>query len=382
MKHKPKPSSDALLNVAASEQDANMLYATRFFAPDPFIFFQHRGKRFVVMSDLELDRARRQAAVDSVLSLTQIEEELKQRKQRLINTAAVLRHLFAQKGIRAVLVPSSFPLGLADQLRRRGVKVIASPSPLFPERELKSAGEIREIIKAQRAAEAGVQAAIAMIREARVSASRILYSGSAKLTSERVKECIATAVLRHGCVAGHTIVACGQQGCDPHDQGSGPLRASQPIILDVFPRSQSSGYWGDITRTVVKGRASEWVHRAYQAVLSAQLLALRQIKADVLSDTIHLSVQEEFQRRGFATGSQGGRMQGFFHGTGHGVGLEIHELPRLSLRAPTPLKAGQVVTVEPGLYYAKMGGVRIEDLVVVTTTGNRNLTRLPKFLEM
>jgi Xaa-Pro aminopeptidase len=188
--------------------------------------------------------------------------------------------------------------------------------------------------------------------------------------------------MRQGCLASHTIVACGEQGCDPHEVGHGPLRAHQPIILDIFPRSQNSGYWGDITRTIVRGKASEPVKALYAAVLAGQSLALRQIRAGARGDTIHQGILEEFERRGFQTGVKNGRMQGFFHGTGHGVGLEIHELPRLSPRGQAPLKPGHVVTVEPGLYYSGVGGVRLEDLIVVSETGFKNLTLFPKFLEV
>jgi len=380
---KPRTSSrtDARLVVAASESDPNLLYATQFFAPDPFIFFQHRGKKRLVMNDLELDRARRHANVDDVLALTSVEADLKKRGCRIIDTAAVLRHLFQKGKIHSVLVPSNFPLGLADRLRRLSVRVVPSLQAFFPEREIKSQDEVRQITRAQRAAEAGMEAAIAMIRESRISRSW-LYQGTAKLTAEAVRERIVAAAMRHGCLASHTIVACGEQGCDPHEEGHGPLRAHQPIILDIFPRSQRSGYWGDITRTIVKGRAREPIKALYAAVLAGQSMALGQIRVGARGDAIHQAILDKFEVRGFQTGAQNGRMQGFFHGTGHGVGLEIHELPRLSPRGRAPLRAGHVVTVEPGLYYSGLGGVRLEDLIVVSETGFRNLTRFPKFLEV
>jgi len=380
---KPRTSSgaDARLVVAASESDPNLLYATQFFAPDPFIFFQHRGKKHLVMNDLELDRARRHANVDDVLALASVEADLKKQGCRVVDTAAVLRHLFQKRKIHSVLVPSNFPLGLADRLRRLSLRVVPSLQAFFPEREIKSQDEVREIARAQRAAEAGMEAAIAMIRESRISRGW-LYQGTAKLTAETVRERIVAAAMRHGCLASHTIVACGEQGCDPHEEGHGPLRAHQPIILDIFPRSQKSGYWGDITRTIVKGKAREPIKALYAAVLAGQSMALGQIRAGARGDAIHQTILDEFELRGFQTGAQNGRMQGFFHGTGHGVGLEIHELPRLSPRGRAPLRAGHVVTVEPGLYYSGLGGVRLEDLIVVSETGFRNLTRFPKFLEV
>jgi len=373
--------SDARLIVAASETDPNLLYATGFSAPDAFIFFQRRGRKYLVINDLELDRARRHAKVDTVLALTSVEAELKRRKHRVMDTAAVLWLIFQKRKIRFVLVPPNFPLGLADHLRRLGVRVKPSSESFFPEREIKSPAEVREIARSQRAAEDGMEAAIGMIRESRIVRGW-LYHGATKLTAETVRERIATAVMRHGCQASKTIVACGEQGCDPHEVGHGPLRAHRSIILDIFPRSQGSGYWGDITRTVVKGMASDSLKTLYTAVLAAHSLALGRIRAGARGDAIHQSILEEFEQRGFQTGVQNGRLQGFFHGTGHGVGLEIHELPRISPRGHLPLKAGHVVTVEPGLYYSGLGGVRLEDLVVVSRTGFRNLTRFPKYLEV
>src|SRR5262245_35083150 len=373
--------SDARLIVAASEIDPNLLYATGFSAPDAFIFFQHRGRKHLVMNDLELDRARRLAKVDAVVALASVEEELKRRKHRVIDTGAVLRLIFQKRRIRSVLVPSNFPLGLADRLRQLGLRVKPSSESFFPEREIKNPAEVREIAKSQRAAEDGMEAAIGLIRESRIVRGW-LYHGAARLTAETVRERIATAVMRHGCQASKTIVACGEQGCDPHEVGHGPLRAHRSIILDIFPRSQASGYWGDITRTVVKGIASESLKNLYAAVLAAHSLALRQIRAGARGDAIHRAILEEFERRDFQTGVQNGRLQGFFHGTGHGVGLEIHELPRISPRGRLPLKTGHVVTVEPGLYYSGLGGVRLEDLVVVSRAGYRNLTHFPKYLEV
>jgi len=176
-------------------------------------------------------------------------------------------------------------------------------------------------------------------------------------------------------------VASGQHGCDPHDVGNGPIRAGEPVIIDIFPRSEKTGYFADITRTVVKGKPRPRVREMYDAVLAGQRGALRMIKPGVVASDIHGAILALFEKRGFKTGQIDGRMQGFFHGTGHGLGLEIHEAPRIAMN-DTRLEAGMVVTVEPGLYYAGIGGMRIEDTVLVTRTGMRNLTRFPKFLEI
>jgi Xaa-Pro aminopeptidase len=375
-------ATDAKLIVAASETQADLLYATGFFAPDPFIFFIHRGRKYLVMSDLEIDRAKAQARVHSVLPLSRYEKMLRKAGVKSFETAPILAKVLNDRGIRSVIVPSSFPLGLAEQLRECGLRVHVSVGPIFPEREFKTSPETREIQKAQQGAEAGVAAAIQVLRDSTIRLDGTLWWNGAKLTSQVLKQQISIAVLGHGCVASRTIVACGEQGVDPHQEGSGLLKAHQPIIIDVFPRSQRSGYWGDITRTVVKGRASDRLKAQYQAVYGAQKLALEEIRPGISGRAVHQKVVDYFQRQGFVTGTIRGRMQGFFHGTGHGVGLEIHEAPRLSGKGDDCLRPGHVVTVEPGLYYAGIGGVRLEDLVVVTPTGIRNLTRFPKYLEL
>ena len=190
---------------------------------------------------------------------------------------------------------------------------------------------------------------------------------------------IDSAVLRAGGVPTGTIVAGGDQACDPHERGHGPLHADSLIILDVFPRDAKSGYFGDMTRTVLRGRASEAQRKLWETVKAGQALALKRIKAGIDGMTIHKAIQEFFASRGFTTGVRNGRRVGFFHGTGHGLGLEIHEHPRLQ---KVVLKDRQVLTVEPGLYYPGVGGARQEDVVVVTKTGCRILSRFPKQLEI
>jgi Xaa-Pro aminopeptidase len=176
-------------------------------------------------------------------------------------------------------------------------------------------------------------------------------------------------------------VACGNQGCDPHESGHGPLRAYTTIIIDIFPRDMKTGYFGDITRTVVRGRASEAVKKLYAAVERAQEIAFQKLRAGVNGKDVHDAVHKSFTDAGYKTGRVRGRMQGFFHGTGHGLGLEVHERPRVSVVSEA-LRAGHVVTVEPGLYYRGVGAVRLEDVAVVGERRSRNLTRFPKVLEI
>ena len=369
------------LIIAASEADANLYYATRFLAPDSFVFVSTAaGEKVLLMSDLELDRAKAQAAVDSVLPIREYEERAKAagvERPRLLDSV----HAFlAERRIGSVLVPGSFPIEYGDGLRERGVTVHVKPDPFFEQRLVKTSEEVEAISRALQRTEAALGKAVQAIREADADGGVLRWRG-ATLTAERVRHLISAALLEDGLLAQHTIVACGEAACDPHNVGSGPLRAGEAIIIDVFPRDEGSRYFADITRTVVKGRAPEALHRMYGAVAAGQARAFELIRDGAEGETIHREVQATLERHGFQSGEQNGRMQGFFHGTGHGLGLEIHELPRIS-KFPATLRSGNVVTVEPGLYYPGLGGVRLEDVVVVRENGHTNLTNYPKVLEV
>lgn len=369
----------ARLMVADSERDANMLYATRMFVPDPFIWFEVRGRTYAVMSDLEIDRARKQAQVDRVLSFTTHQRQLKQAGVKQPRFSDIVNRVLRDFRIRNVEVPASFPIGLAKQLR--GIRVSVKTDPFFPGREIKTPMEVAKLDAAMRLTEEGMQSAINVLRASRIGRGGFLYWRGKKLTSENVQGVINSTIAGLGGIASHTIVAGGNQGCDPHEGGHGPLRAHSTIIIDIFPRDTHTGYHGDLTRTVVRGRASEAVKKLYAVVGKAQQLAFRKLRAGVNGQEIHSGIQKLFSDEGYETGRVRGRMQGFFHGTGHGLGLEVHERPRVSAVSEV-LRTGHVVTVEPGLYYWGVGGVRLEDVVVVQRNGSRNLARFPKVLEI
>lgn len=394
--------SDTLLIVADSERDANMLYATGMFVPDAFIYFRHRGKSTVVMSDLEIDRAKHEAHVDEIISMSEITKPLEKRLGRRAKFADVIAMIFRRRRIRTARVPANFSLVHAEQLRQHGIRVWTDDTPIFPQRELKRPSEVKAIERALRTTEAGLAAGIATIRAARIAKNGCLTLGGSTLTSERVRAEIDIAMIRLGGIGAHTIVAGGEQACEPHDRGNGPLHANQAIILDVFPRDERTGYYGDMTRTVVQGKASEALRRQFEAVREAQRAAIRTIRAGIDGHTVHRVVQKIFEERGYKTGTaspnpkskaesarpakqiqnpKSARQQGFFHGTGHGLGLQVHEAPRMGV-VPCRLRAGHVVTVEPGLYYPAVGGVRIEDVVLVTTNGCRLLSNFPVALEI
>ncbi len=371
-----------LLIVADSEHDANMLYAVKMFVPDPFVYLRMGGKCHVVMNDLEIDRARKQASHCRIISLSQCQQKLRKLGAASAGFAPVIAMLLREKRLKKILVPNNFPHGLARELRDLKITVDVRETAFFPEREIKSAEEVKKISAALMMAEVGLAEGIQALKSSKIAKDRKLIYRGVPLTSEKLRAIIDIAIIQAGGLANHTIVAGGKQGCDPHERGFGPLRANESIILDVFPRSQKTGYFGDITRTVVKGRASEAIRKLYHTVAAGQEIAFRRIRHDANSAAIHQEIQSLFKKEGYQTGKRNGRMQGFFHGTGHGLGLEIHEAPRIGSSSTDTLKAGQVVTVEPGLYYPAIGGVRLEDVAHVTATGMRNLTKFEKVLEV
>jgi Xaa-Pro aminopeptidase len=374
-----RPSRNVLL-YCASESDADILYPTGFFAPDPFLFVQKGRTRILVMSDLERDRAKKQAGVDRVLSWTAVAKRLGSEGQRA-TVAAVIARVLRDLRLRRVEVPRRFPLGLAMELDALGVRLDLVDDPFWPEREIKRPDEIRAITAALRAAEAGLEAGLAALRACRIGRDGYLRRDGRRFTAEDLRSAVNTRIMAEGCVPSHTICAPGDQAVDPHEEGHGPIRAHTPVVMDIFPRSEKTGYFGDLTRTVVRGRASDRLKEVYALVHEGTRLGHRRIRDGIDGQEIHREIQALFDARGYRTGVKDGRMQGFFHGTGHGLGLEIHEAPSISVR-PSVLRAGHVVTVEPGLYYLGIGGVRIEDVALVTARGSRNLTRVPKFLEL
>ena len=371
--------SDTLLIVADSERDADLLYATRFFATDPFVYLRIDGRPRVFLPDAELDRARKQIADCQVEALS---DHGAKGSGAGAGWAAAVRSVLKTHRRKHVTVPGSFPAGLSRELRRFKLKVKVSKTAVFPEREFKTAAEVKMISAALTMAEVGLSEGIQAIRRCRVGKQRELILQHSALTSERLRGIIEAAVAHAGGSAVRTIVSCGRQSGHPLERGSGPLKAGEPIILDVFPRSQKTGYHGDISRTVVKGRASEAVRRMFHTVKTGQKLAFGHLRDGVRSSRVHRAVEEYFAREGFVTGQERGQFSGFFHPLGHGLGLELHERPALERHSRHWIRAGQIIAVEPGLYLPGVGGVRLEDVVLVEADRCRNLTKFEKELEL
>ncbi|MEI6034010.1 MAG: Xaa-Pro peptidase family protein [Verrucomicrobiae bacterium] len=371
----------AKLMIASSEACADLLYATRFRAPDAFAFLQAGDKKLLLLSDLEVDRGRREAQVDRVDAYSDIERVVgPEKKAAPASYARVVAGWLRTNKARRLVVPKDFPLGLARQLKKEGVRLKPAKGEFFPERETKSQSEIRALEAAVRIAECGMARAMEVLQSSIPRRDRRLAIGRRILTSELLRTEIEMAVVRAGGEArGDTIVAGGEQACDPHGRGSGPLRANELIIVDIFPRDSRTGYFGDITRTVVRGAASDAHRRIWETCLAGQEIALKHMRPGEKGGPAHEAIKKFFTSAGYPTEIRDGRWQGFFHGTGHGLGLEVHEAPRF---AAATFRPGQVITVEPGIYLPGLGGVRHEDVALITARGPKLLTSAPKPLEI
>lgn len=358
------PSTELLL-FADSESNADMLYFSGVFVPDPFIAFTHRSRRIAIVSDLELARVRRASHFDEVLPLA----EWTARARIAFPSAlpfpdAVIALAAREFKIPTFRVAADFPFGPATGLQQLGLEIHLADGQLFPGREYKSDAEAAQIRAGNDAAAAGFRAFEKLLRTAEIRKGH-LYHGKRRLTSDIARQAILAACFSKGAIAAHTIVACGNEACDPHARGSGPILANSLIIVDIFPRVLATGYHGDMTRTYLKGTPSEAQRKLYETVFSAQQAAIAAHRARRSGNAIYQDVCKRFVEAGYSTGRSNGVPNGFFHGLGHGLGLAVHEPPRINALDST-LRAGQVVTVEPGLYYPGLGGVRVEDVIRIT----------------
>jgi Xaa-Pro aminopeptidase len=371
----PGKNSPPPLLYADTERSPDMLYFGRVSVPDAFIAFGLRGKKYAVVSALEFGRVKKVSDFDVVLPLERFLQRARELwPQRKVGAAEVIYLLAKDHRQSRFTVPDDFPAAIYEKLYELGLDVTVADQPLFPARELKTPAEAAAIREGNRCSALGFAAAEKLLRASKPRGRTLVHRGEV-LTSEKLKFAIEVACLEAGAVSANTIVAGGDQACDPHERGSGPLRPGELIIIDIFPRVTRTGFHGDMTRTFLRGRASDAQRAIVAAVRAAQLAALRAIRANVNGRDVHRKVVEVFATRGFETKHTPQGSVGFFHGTGHGLGLAVHEAPRLSGSVDSTLKKGAVVTVEPGLYYPGIGGCRIEDVVQVTTARPKMLSR-------
>ncbi len=356
--------------IYASSRDADMRYMTHFTTSDPFVFFKRPGKRgTIIVSQMETGRASREATA-AVMTRTQagLPDILKTEKDPYRATAKMIAGQVGKK----ILVPPDFPLALANSLSEY-CTILVDKGTIRSMRAKKSPHEILLMKNVQKATEKAMGLAVSIIKKASVKKG-ILYVDKKPLTAEYIKFSMHSLLLKYDCSAVDTIVSCGEDTSIPHITGTGPLKSDEPIVIDLFPVEEKSGYYADMTRTIVKGEPSPDISEMYAALKEAQKLGISRVNTGVSGADIHQDVVDFFKDTGYESNSQG-----FIHNLGHGVGLQVHELPTVG-PAGKALESGNVITIEPGLYYKGIGGVRLEDIGVVTKKGFENFTVFPEEL--
>ena len=364
-----KCGADAYV-VFANSRDADMRYLTHFTTSDPFVYFRKRGGQgTIIISQMEVGRASLEGTT-AVMTRAEagLPEILKKEKDPYLATAQMISGQVGKK----VLVPQNFPIALANALREF-CSVTVDKGTVLSMRAKKTRTEIRYLKNVQDVTQTAMGHAVSLIRRASVKKG-ILHLDGKPLTSEHIKFTMHCVLLEHGCCAEDTIVSCGEDTAIPHMTGTGPLRANEPIIIDLFPVHEKSGYYADMTRTVVKGEPSPEILEMYSALREAKQLAISRVKCGVSGADLYQLVVDFFKDRGYDSDTRG-----FVHNLGHGVGLQIHELPTVGPSGKL-LEAGNVITIEPGLYYPGIGGVRLEDIGAVTKKGFDNFTVFPEDL--
>jgi Xaa-Pro aminopeptidase len=376
---------DGVLIYADSFRSADMRHAVPLGVPDPFLYAEQNGNRVVFANSMEAAR------IDE-LGLFEIHVHEEFGIDELIESGLPRREVIAQLSLRAVQslgpksfsVPEAFPVWLADRLRSEGFELVVDQEHFDERRRSKTEAQIAGMRRAQRAAEAAMDACRELLRRAEIDGDQLLLDGET-LTVERVKADMNVVFAAHDTTPDEYIVAPGAQGAAGHDMGSGPIPPSTPLVVDIFPRDNGSGVFTDMTRTFVVGEVPAEVREWHRLVKEALDRAIAETKPGADTRAIFDGTCEIFEAAGELTPrtkTPGEPLvDGFFHGLGHGVGLEVHEEPGLGLTSKERLVVGDVVTVEPGLYRSGYGGVRLEDIVLVTEDGCENLTQYPYDLE-
>jgi Xaa-Pro aminopeptidase len=386
---------EAMFLYSESFAEANMYYLTKFLAPDPFIFLKKvDDDPTIVINPMEYPRAQKESIVRDIRSYADYNflEIIKSAPDPKIGGLQFIASVAKKElGVGTkIYVPPKFPTVIADALRKEGLTILPLFDVIEKARETKEPDEIDEIRSVQKINEKVTEEVVDIIADAEVDANGTLITrkdGRKKaLTVHEVKSVFGHNFLDHGCVMEEEIiVACGPRGADPHYFGDpeDELKANQPIILDIYPRSLRKRYWTDMTRSIVKGKASTEVKRMFSAVFEARNASIDAIKAGILGSEVNDVCCNVFEKAGYGTIRGGKRItKGFLHSLGHGVGLQIHEGPAMNEFYKFELEENNIVTVEPGLYDPDVGGVRIEDIVEITKTGCNNLTKMEIMLEV
>jgi Xaa-Pro aminopeptidase len=368
-----------------SFRSADMRQAVPLAVPDPFLYAETNGTRHVVASSMEATRIRELGLFDvHVLEEYGMDELIESGLEPRELTAQLALRAVAGLGVESATVPENFPVWLADRLRAEGIELDVDQDLFDDRRRAKTEAQLAGMKRAQRAAEAAMDACRALLRRAEIRGDELLLDGE-QLTVERVKQDMSAVFAAHGTTAEEYIVGPGAQGAVGHDMGSGPIPPHTTLVVDIFPRDNASAVYTDMTRTFVVGDVPDDVREWHRLCKEALDRAVAEIRAGVEARAVFDVTCDIFEAAGEPTQrtKKPGEtlVDGFFHSLGHGVGLEVHEAPGMGRTTQKTLVAGDVVTVEPGLYRAGYGGVRLEDIVLVTEAGAEVLTDYPYDLE-
>jgi Xaa-Pro aminopeptidase len=380
---------EVVMFAGAPAANPAVYHRVRFLVGDPTAVIETRwpdgrSERLFLLRDIEMERARRSARADRVACPADFAPPEGLPGDREVATAQAAAEYVRRLGAKRVRCDRSLPLIYAHFLKKAGVEVECDVSLGVIERRCKDEQEIAWLQEAQQVTEEAVRMACRMIASAHARRDGVLVYEGEELTSERVRAAIDVWLLQRGYENPTSIVAGGPQGADCHDTGHGPLRTEEPVIVDVFPRCRATRYWGDCTRTVVHGSIADEIARMHATVVRAKAAAMAALRAGVTGQQVHEATLSVIRQAGYSVGlPPEGASEDYCamtHGTGHGVGLEVHEPPLLDFGGP-PLLAGDCLTIEPGLYCRARGGVRVEDMVIVTQEGYRSLSQLPEVLD-
>jgi Xaa-Pro aminopeptidase len=368
-----------VLIVADTVRSPELRHEVPLAAPDSFLYAEVGGKRSVVVSVLEAERIRDLGTGLDVRALEDVglDELLKRGLDSYAFELELNVYACRALGVEHAVTPAGFPLAVADHLRANGIELTAD-QPFFDDRRrVKSEHELAGIRRACKAVEAGTAVGVDMLRSAS-RANGVLTLGGEPLTCERIKLEVERAFGEHGAAADEFIVSHGAQTAIGHDGGSGAISADDVVLFDLFPRDRESACYADFTRTFAVGKPSDELAEYHRLAKEALELAVAAVKPGVKGSDIHRQVCDFFHEHGHKTQlhKEEGEVlvDGYFHATGHGVGLEVHERPGVGRIESEPLVEGDVIALEPGLYRNGYGGVRLEDLVLVTATGAEVLT--------
>ena len=379
----------AILMAGIPSRNYSLYHQLRFKVGDPTAWVEihaEDGTRqsTLLLRDIEMQRARQHARADNVGCPADFAPPEGLSGDRETATAQATAELLKRAGVRRAISDRSLPLIFAHHIEQAGIPLECDLEMGVLSRRAKDDEEIAWLAEAQEATEGAMRMACELVAGADTDDDGSLLVEGQPLTSERVRSAVDIWLLERGYMNPRSIVAGGPQAADCHHMGSGPLMSGQPVIIDIFPQNKQTLYNGDCTRTVVHGTASEAVQAMHAAVVEANQAGINAVRDGVTGEDVHRATIEVIERHGYRLGLPDDNDPDDYcamtHGTGHGVGLDVHEPPLLDFGGP-PLVAGDCLTIEPGLYSRAIGGVRVEDMVIVEPDGARNLNQLPGGLD-